>query len=155
MSRSPFLETVAPSRRSAGVGCRCSSLRKHVPVLLTVAFFTESRRRTPSRATAARWTIDPKANHARRPEPNSSAQETVKRTYSDVTVGQDDQLDGFESWIEGHGRSAYEQNTQQSPVFGLSVRAHVGQSYTTIQRSVGMTSCASGEVLRPLPGTRR
>lgn len=46
-----------------------------------------------------------------------------------------------ESWIGGHGRSPYEQKTQQSPVLGLSVLAHAGQSCTTTQRSVGMISC--------------
>jgi hypothetical protein len=33
-----------------------------------------------------------------------------------------------DAWIEGHGRSAYEQNTQQSPVLGRSVVAQAGQS---------------------------
>jgi hypothetical protein len=41
-------------------------------------------------------------------------------------------------WTGGHGTEPYEQNTQQSPAFGLTTAAHAGQSRKNWQASVGI-----------------
>ena len=41
-------------------------------------------------------------------------------------------------WTGGHGTEPYEQNTQQSPAFGLTTLAHAGQSRKNWQALVGI-----------------
>lgn len=61
-------------------------------------------------------------------------------------------------WMLGQGRSAYEQNTQQSPGLGFRTVLQPGHSWKNMQRSVGMVSDVAcpqtGQVITALSSTR-